>query len=98
MSKLTFNGKMKSCALQVGKTNKPGANSPQPGVGRAPALPPLPSWEAAGVLSIPKTGRPTSGASVPLPGRLIGLTKPKRVLTYCLYFLKCDFSSHLNGF
>lgn len=56
MSTLTFNGKMNSCALQTGKTNKPGESSPQPGASRA-----LSTFLHWGRLSVGATQHPRNG-------------------------------------
>lgn len=82
MSKLTFNGKMKSCALQIGKTNKPRENSLQPRVSRAPSSS-LHCWKGRGRGSEHPEDRDTPFRCGALPVKLIGLTKPESVLTYC---------------
>ena len=66
MSKLTFNGKMKSCALQIGKTNKAKRKLTPPKSGVLSTFFHGGGGFLAGIPQHPKNRRLTSGAAITL--------------------------------
>lgn len=80
MSELTFNGKLKLRALQIGKANEPGESSPQP----SQVQPPAPPGRPGCACGHPESRETSSSACFPLHAKLIFPTKPKRIFKYCL--------------
>lgn len=66
MSKLTFNGKMKSCALQIGKTNKARRNLTPPKSGVLSTFLHGGGGLLVGIPQHPRIRRLTSGAAITL--------------------------------